>query len=143
VAARFEHLDQILFRHPAGGDGEHQVDEISLIKRRFPVVHQKECDRGVGADALLAVDAGVVLAKAESVSGCHCRHGRMQELATERCLRCGYRRFERRRIANPGRATVSLDLLLVDFKNILQCKEERLHGVRRVAYSASFLNALP
>jgi hypothetical protein len=44
----------------------------------------------------------------------------MQELATERRLRCGYRGFERRSVANAGRATVSLDLLFMNFENFIQ-----------------------
>jgi hypothetical protein len=46
-------------------------------------------------------------------------------------------------IANAGRATVSLDLLRLNFENLIKRKEERLHVIRRLGHSASFLNALP
>ena len=44
----------------------------------------------------------------------------MQELSIKRRLRCGYRRFEPRGVANARRATISFDLLFMDFENFIQ-----------------------
>src|ERR1022692_4225867 len=107
TAACLEDVDQFRLPNCAGRDRENQIGEFVFIKRWLPVIHQQERNRRIGAGPLVAIDKRVILAEMKQVGSRHRGHGSMQELATERRLWSGYRRFERGSVADARRATVS------------------------------------
>ncbi len=113
------------------GDGQYQPGKVVFGSIQVKSVQGKKDECGHDADALVAIDKGMVFYQVEQVGCGHLVDVRVQELPTIGSRRHAEGGLEQLDIPDAGSAPVSCHLILVDLQHLGQAEEDRIHRLLR------------
>lgn len=121
-----------LFR---GNLSDHGLKSV-LVGRDFHAIHVEENQRSHCPGPLVPVHEWMVLDNVEEVCGSHCEQVLVQVRVPKSDERHGHRRLQETQVPDVLDAPVPLDLITVDFQDLLHLRKDG-----GIVYSASRLSA--
>jgi hypothetical protein len=102
------------------GDGQDGLEESFVRYVYLNPIEGQENQSCHDPHPLVSIHEGMVLNNVEEVGGCHFEKIGMQILSTMRSLRHANGGLQQAHVADPGMASVPLDLVSMDFDHLIQ-----------------------
>lgn len=115
----------------APSHGQYHLGKVILGGVEVKPVQVEKDDCSDSTDAFVAIDEGMVLDQVEQIGCGHLVNVRVQELAAIGSRRHAEGGFEQLDIPDAGGAAVAVNLVLVNFQDLAQAEEDRIHRLFR------------